>query len=532
MKSQNKYLRSVAFGALATAMTAVMPVAVSAQAQTVILSSKDGSVSITGDLLAYEDGFFNIKTSLGTMRIDASQMNCEGDACPQLEIAAGDIIIAGSDTIGNGLMPLLATGFAGTLGGDADIQPGEGENVVVASLLADSGFGDPIGNFVISSSSSGDAFSALLNGETQIGMSSRRIRPAEARRIRDSGGGNMIDIEQERVVAVDSLVVVVHPSNPLRNITLEQVDLIYSGNITNWSELGGPNQPIVAIGREEGSGTAAVFEERVFAASGRSPTSQVRVVESNEDMAAAVNSDPNAIGYVGYAFQRGTKALTIAGDCGITSVPDAFSAKTEEYPLQRRLYLYNRSDNLTEITRNFLDFSTSDAADGVIAKSGFIDLSVARNSQTSNDRGRMRNLIETTIDPFEFGLMRDLLVDMFNWERLSTTFRFASGSSALDAKGLFDMDRLMTYLEEQPEGTKVAFVGFTDSDGAFEANRALSIGRAQQVAQAAEQAAAGRLRGIEFEAKGYGELSPAACNTSLDGKRINRRVEVWIQAPV
>lgn len=532
MKSQNKFLRSAAFGALVAALTAVAPVTVHAQAQTVILSSKDGSVSITGELLAYEDGFFNIKTSLGTMRIDASQMNCEGDSCPQTQIAAGDIVIAGSETIGNGLMPLLASGFAGMLGGDADIQPGEQENVVVASLLADSGFGDPIGNFIISSSSSGDAFSALLNGDTQIGMSSRRIRPAEARRLRDAGAGNMIDINQERVVAVDSLVIVVHPSNPIRNITLEQLDLIYSGNITNWSELGGPNQPIIPYGREEGSGSAAVFDERVFAASGRSPASLVREMATNEAMATAINADPNGIGYVGYAFQRGTKALNITSDCGITSVPDAFSAKTEEYPLQRRLYLYNRADNLTEITKNFLDFTTSDAADGVIAKSGFIDLSVSRNSQTANDRGRMRNLIETTIDPFEFGLMRDLLVDMFNWDRLSTTFRFASGSSSLDAKGLFDMERLMKYLEGQPEGTKVAFVGFTDSDGAFEANRALSIGRAQQVVQAAEQAAAGRLRGIDFEAKGYGELSPAACNTSLDGKRINRRVEVWIQAPV
>jgi phosphate transport system substrate-binding protein len=504
----------------------------SAYAQSaVVLTSKDGSVSITGELLAFEDGFFNIRTSLGTMRIDGSRMNCDGDACPKTEIAAGDIVIAGSDTIGVGLMPLLATGYAGSLGGDADIQNGEQENVVVASLLADSGFGDPIGNFVINSSGSDDAFRALSDGSTQIGMSSRRIRPAEARRIRDSGGGNMIDPSQEHVVAVDSLVVITHPSNPIQNLTLDQLDLIYSGNVTNWAELGGPNAPIVAYGRESGSGAEVTFEERIFSTSGRTRSDVVRVSTSDEAMATAVASDPNAIGYVGYAYQRGTKAMNLTGECGLTAVPDAFSAKTEEYPLQRRLYLYNRSDNMTEITKNFLDFVTSDAADGVIAKSGFIDLSVERKTQTSDDRGRMRNLIEATIDPFEFGLMRDLLVDMFNWDRLSTTFRFASGSSALDAKGEFDLDRLIKYLEEAPEGTRVAFVGFTDSDGAFEANRALSIGRAQQVVQAAEQAAAGRLRGVQFEAKGYGELSPAACNTTLEGKRINRRVEVWITAP-
>ena len=527
MKSKNKFLRSAAFGALATAVGAVVPM--SAIAQNVVLTSKDGSVSITGELTSYDDGFYNIVTSLGTMRIDGSRMDCDGDACPQLNVAGGDIVIAGSETIGTGLMPLLATGFAGTMGGDADIQDGETDNIVVASLLADAGFGDPIGNFVINSTGSDDAFRALMEGETQIGMSSRRIRPAEARRLRDLGGGNMIDINQERIVAVDSLVVVVHPSNPVRSITMEQLDLIYSGNLTNWSELGGPNTPIIAFGREESSATGGTFDERIFANSGRKRAGLVRTTESNEAMATAINADPNAIGYVGYAFQRGTKALNVAGDCGISAAPDAFSAKTEEYPLQRRLYLYNRSDNLTEITQNFLDFATSDAADGVIAKSGFIDLSVARISQTANDKNRMRNLIETTIDPFEFGLMRDLLVDMFTWDRLSTTFRFASGSSSLDAKGLFDLERLVDYLADQPEGTEVALVGFTDSDGAFEANRSLSIGRAQQVADAVAQATAGRLNNVSFSAKGFGELSPTSCNTSLDGKRINRRVEVWIR---
>ena len=500
--------------------------ALTATAQTVTLKSDDGTVSIDGELVSFEGGIYAVRTVLGTMRMSADSVRCEGEGCPK-PVGPAEVYIAGSDTIGVSLMPLLLTGFAGQTDGIAETVE-DGDNVVKASLIADSGFGDPIGNFTVQSTTSSDAFVRLQSPDTKIGMASRRIRPAEARRLRDSGAGNMIDLRQEHVVAVDSIAVIVHPNNPVDTLSLEALDRIYSGQIVNWSQLGGPNEPIRAFGRDEGSGTGQVFESRIFAASGRSRSSNVSLVSSNSEMTTAVRENPYSIGFVGSAFTRGTKPLSIAGVCGITSRPDAFSAKTEQYPLQRRLYLYNRADNLDQTTEAFLDFATSSAADDVVSKSGFINLGVSRLEQDVVE-GRMRELVENTIDPFEFGVMRELLVDMFQWDRLSTTFRFASGSSRLDGKALIDVERLIEYLGTQPVGTQVALVGFTDGDGAFEANRALSIGRAQQVAATIEQAAAGRLSGVQFIAKGYGELAPSACNETLEGKRINRRVEVWIR---
>nr|WP_281356654.1 phosphate ABC transporter substrate-binding/OmpA family protein [Sulfitobacter algicola] len=425
-------------------------------------------------------------------------------------------------------MPLLLDGFAASQGAVVDTSQDNG--MLNATVISEAGFGDPIGEFKVNSSSSSEGFQALQNENVHINMSSRRIRPQEARSLRDAGAGNMIDVGQEHIIAADSIAVIVHPNNPVQSISLETLDLIFSGNITNWSELGGSSAPITVFGRESGSGTASVFEEKIFAASGRRKSSFVREINTSQEMSRVVSSDPNAIGYVGTAFVRGAKALDIVSSCGIRTSPTSFLAKTEEYPLQRRLYFYNRADNLTFEAQDLIDYAVSSEADNIITKAGFVDLGVRRLAM-DNAGTRMQDLIQSTTDPFELGLMREMLVDMFQWDRLSTTFRFSSGSSRLDGKAQVDLQRLVEYLQLQPQGTEVSLVGFTDGDGAFEANRALSVGRAQQVVDAIQLFAGPQLEKISFVAKGYGEMAPVACNDTLDGKRINRRVEVWIRKP-
>ncbi|MEO1308141.1 MAG: phosphate ABC transporter substrate-binding/OmpA family protein, partial [Pseudomonadota bacterium] len=235
-------------------------------------------------------------------------------------------------------------------------------------------------------------------------------------------------------------------------------------------------------------------------------------------------------GYVGYAFQRGAKPLAVSNSCGITTLPNAFSAKTEEYPLNRRLYLYSRQDNLSNDAREFLEFAISEGADGVVAKSGFINLAVDRTEQDVVQE-RLADEITRLNDPYERDRLASLIGALSEWDRLSSTFRFASGSSRLDAKAQRDMERLINYLQTAPQGTEVAVVGFTDSDGEFESNERLALGRADSVAQEIAALAATELQNVRFTAKGYGELAPAACNTTAQGKAINRRVEIWIREP-
>ncbi|MEE9452959.1 MAG: phosphate ABC transporter substrate-binding/OmpA family protein [Paracoccaceae bacterium] len=502
--------------------------ATSTAAETITLNANDGSISVSGEFVDYVDGNYKILTTLGELVLSADTVTCEGLGCPDLTpaIVAADVVFAGSDTVGEGLMPLMLAGYATHIEGALDISTAD-DGTTIYHLIGDDGYGEAVGSFSVNSTGSSDAFTALGDSSASVGMSSRRIRREEARALSQAGAGLMTELSQEHIIAVDSLVTIINQSNPVNSISIANLASVYKGEITNWKQLGGNDERIVVYSRTASSGTRAVFENRIF---GQATARLVaRIVSNNETMAARVNSNPAAIGFVGYAYTNGAKGLNLISECGITTSADAFSAKTEEYPLQRRLYLYNRSDNLSAIAENFLNYAKSDAADGLVAKAGFINLGVERVLQ-DNSQTRMRDLIKNTTDQFELALMRELLVEMFQWDRLSTTFRFASGSNQLERKSILDLIRLVDYLSDQPAGTEVALVGFTDSDGAFSANRALGVRRAQQAITAVNDFAGNQLSHINFTALGFGELAPAACNDSLNGKRINRRVEVWIRS--
>ena len=517
---------TVAAGVLARVMGMSAGLSSAAYAEQVTLTGTDGVNKIAGELVEFDGTSYIIDTIMGRLSVEASGVTCEGPGCPVIEEPS--IAMVGSDTIGEGVMPLLVAGFADLKQSAVEVDR-ERKDVFAARLIDNGGFGDPIASFVIDSTTSSDAFRALQDRATQIGMASRRVAPAEARRIARTGGGNMIDPAQEHVIAVDAIVAIVNPKNPVNAISLNDLGRIYSGRITNWSDLGGNDAPINVYGREEGSGTGDIFAEKVLAPIGRRIAAGVTRVVNNSDMTNAVNTDENAIGFVGYAFQRGTKPLKLSSECGITTDADPFTVKAEEYPLQRRLYFYNRADNLTNGTREFLDFSTSAKADAVISKSGFVSLAVERDPRKYQGE-RAFGLIRNTVNPEEVPLMREMVVDVLQYDRLSTTFRFASGSATLEAKALGDLDRLIEYVNQLSGDVEVSFVGFSDSDGSFADNQALSIGRAQRVADTVTAYAAGRVSDrVKFTAKGFGELSPAACNTSLLGKQTNRRVEVWIR---
>ncbi len=503
-----------------------------AAASEIVLRSQDGTIDITGDFVEFSENTYVIRTALGELRLPAERVRCEGEACPRFEPVAADVKLAGSDTLGVGILPLLLEGYAGYLDAEATVGTTNDADEILASFIGENGFGDELGTYKVSSSTSDDAFAALMDKRAELGMAARRILPDEARALRDAGAGNMVSPQQEHIIAVDSIVVITHPSNPVAQLTMQQLGGIYSGAITNWNEVGGPDLPIMVVGRQEDSGTSAIFYRSTLgAAEDWRFSNDIVVAKDNNEAAKLVNDNAGAVGFVGYAFQRGAKAMTLVNSCGLTMSPDAFSARTEEYALQRRLYLYNRDDTLTEKTSDFLEFALSYDADSVIRKAGFIDLGVARQPQPM-DSARARSLLDPSVDDYEGNVMREMLATMVDHDRLSTTFRFRIGVSKLDERGIVDMARLAQYLETVPAGADVTFVGFTDDTGSFDANRDLSRDRAQQVMAELQSYAGDRIGGLNLASMGFGEVAPSGCNTDELGRAINRRVEVWVKNPV
>ena len=196
---------------------------------------------------------------------------------------------------------------------------------------------------------------AVAEGRCDIGLSSRALKDAE--------------IEQGlvgTVLAYDGIAVIVNPENTVEDLTMEQIADIYSGRITNWSEVGGIDADIVLIGREAGSGTRGGFEEIV----GVEDLCQYRQeLTSTGDVITAVAQNPGAIGYASLASVKDTiKAVKING-----VAPSESSVKNETYAIQRPFVLVTREgEELNETAKAFFDFITSSKANDVIIAAGVV----------------------------------------------------------------------------------------------------------------------------------------------------------------
>lgn len=502
-----------------------------AQADTVRLFSENNNIDIQGEFLELSEGAYVIRTALGDLHISAEGVRCEGNACPSEKSDVQTVVLRGSSTIGQTLIPLLVEGYAAEQEGAVDVKPTQSGNETLAIISANAGFGDEIGRYLVHSSATVDAFTALEYQTAQIGMASRRISRDEARVLRDADAGNMISPSQEHIFALDSMLVVVHPDNPVRSLSMEQIREIFTGSINNWNQVGGEDAPIVVIDREGWSATRKTFSEAIFGdPDALKGLRNAIIVDDGEHAASSVSDELGAIGYLSHANRRATQPLTLISDCGLAMSPDSFSARTEEYGLLQRLYLYNRENGHNPASTGFLDYALSEAADPIIQKAGFFDLQIEVKTQAP-DSGRASQLNDPTADSYERRFMEEMLAEMVEYDRLSTTFRFQTGSSRIDERGRTDMARLVTFLEDVPEGSEVLFVGFTDDVGTFDANRKLSLQRSESVLAEMREFVGDDLSQITWRSTGYGELAPLQCNTGNKGRGINRRVEIWLRSP-
>lgn len=193
-----------------------------------------------------------------------------------------------------------------------------------------------------------------ISGVSNIGTASREIKAEEK-----SQG---ID---ELAFAYDGIAAIVHPSNKVADISMEQLKQIYAGEITNWSELGGADGAIVVVSREEGSGTRGAFEELLKL---EKIAPSATIAEGNGNVQTTVAGNPNAIGYVSFTYLDGSvKDLTVAG-----VKADPAKVISGDYKLSRPFNMVFFKDKLNEQTKAFLDYIQSDEAKPVIEEAGAI----------------------------------------------------------------------------------------------------------------------------------------------------------------
>lgn len=201
---------------------------------------------------------------------------------------------------------------------------------------------------------SSSGIQAVEEGRCDIGLASRDLKEEETETL------------QGTVVAIDGIGIVIHPDNPVKDLTIEQIGMIYTGEITNWKEVGGSDAPIVLIGREAASGTRDGFEE-VTGTKDQCQYSQE--LTSTGDVVQTVSGNPNAIGYASVAsVNDSVKLVSVEGIS-----PTTENIQNGEYKVQRNFVLVTKKDSpLSEAAQAFFDFATSTQADSLITEAGAV----------------------------------------------------------------------------------------------------------------------------------------------------------------
>jgi phosphate transport system substrate-binding protein len=199
---------------------------------------------------------------------------------------------------------------------------------------------------------SGSGIQAVSDGRCDIGLSSRELKDDEKATLTST------------VVAIDGIAIIVNPKNTVSDLSIEQIGKIYTGEISNWKDVGGEDSPIVLIGREAASGTRDGFE----AITGTEDNCKYsQELTSTGDVVQTVSNNPNAIGYASLASVKDSvKTVTVDG-----VLPSTETIQNGSYKIQRNFVLVTKTDApLSDAAQDFYNFATSEAADELIVNAG------------------------------------------------------------------------------------------------------------------------------------------------------------------
>jgi phosphate transport system substrate-binding protein len=215
----------------------------------------------------------------------------------------------------------------------------------------------------VEGSGSGNGIKALLDGGCDIANSSREMKLEE----KDSATKKGIKVK-EIVLAYDMIVPIVHPSNPVKNLTMDQLKAVYDGSIKNWKQLGGKDEMIVVVSRDTSSGTYEIWHEKVMKKT--DVRSDALLQASNGAIITTVAGNPKAIGYVGFGYINDTvKGITVNG-VAVTLE----NGKSGIFPISRKLYMYVNTNKISGETQKFIDYLLSKEGQGQVKAAGYISL--------------------------------------------------------------------------------------------------------------------------------------------------------------
>ena len=406
----------------------------------------------------------------------------------------------GSNTIGEKLAPLLLEGFLKqqnisnfTWTHNTPLEQ------VLHYRVADKDYA-----IELKSHGSSTAFSALNNKTADIGMSSRRIKDSEVEQLANTSG-HLNKLGNEHIIGLDGLAVIVNQNNTVKQLSSNTLAKIFSGEINNWSQIGGASLPIKLYARDQHSGTWDTFKNLVLKKHDKKLSQQAKRFESSSQLSTLVSQNEDAIGFIGLNYVLHNKAIAISASKGTSAIfPTRFTVGTEDYALSRRLYFYTPT-SASNLVKDFAQYALSTQGQKVVSQAGLVSQNI-----------KLEQVYPLAEAPKKYQQYASTA------KRLSLNFRFDYATKDLDNKGKRDLLRLVDFMEDH-QSRRIVLMGFSDSIGAQVKNSSLSYKRAKSVELALTS------RGIAVLAvEGMGEALPIANNNTDDGRKRNRRVEVWL----
>ena len=413
--------------------------------------------------------------------------------------SAHELEIHGSNTVGATLAPSLVEGYLEQLtDGQVARQPTSREN---EEILVARQQGKKLSVRVAAHGSS-TGFRTLAVDQADIWASSRPARVSEVQQV--SHRADLTGLSSEHVIAIDGLAILVHQSNPVSQMSIETLRKVFSGQIRNWADVGGSNNPIQLYARDDRSGTWDTFKTLVLDKTAPLHDSALRY-ESNDQLSDDVSRDPYSIGFAGLASVRNSKLLAISDGDAPALKPNQLTVASEDYPLSRRLFMYTLGEQAPDLAKGLIEYALSAEGQGRVAASGFISQNPIAVKPELDDSA-----------PETFKRLTQ------SYQRLTVNFRFAEGRTKLDNKAHRDLLRVKHYLQQHKRSADdLLLIGFSDAQSDELRAQMISELRALSVRRALNHA------GVPYVSyTGYGHYMPVGGS----GNQRNGRVEVWIKS--
>ncbi len=501
----------------------------------IILKAKTGNIVLEGELLGHDASHYRINSKLyGAMTVLIEKFSCIGDACPDSNeniqpgptatpIKSKAFGISGSSLMGLRLTPQLLSQFAKDTNLSFTRIPGAKKHEFKIELKKKNENQKTVVH--VKATGSSKAFSSLVTDQAQIGMSSRPVKKYELELATRTDQSNRL---REYTIALDAITIIVSSKNKINSLSMEQVAKIFSGEIKDWSEVGGTPGLIKIYSRNRQSGIFESFNRMALQPFNKILSNKAKQFESTAKLSEAIAADTNGVGYTDMANAEKAKVLSISQSCGLMRAPTLFNIKTWEYPYTRKLYFYTSKNTTDSIAKKFVTYSQSKEAQDIIRSSGFVDQSIGY--QSFDHIGDALLTAFSTLSTKNQRLLLKSFVRNFQYSnRLSAIFRFKPNSVRLDDSSIEQVLKLgPVLLKAHQTGKKIYLVGFSDSAGNFEQNKHIALLRAQQVQNTLSTTFSGLIPKNSLIPISYGELLPVACNSTQQERVRNRRVEIWV----